>query len=122
MDTKRKPSCEKIAEAQTFWNEFFNIFGIARKRIASFEEPVKKLGNQRSSIDLFWKGTLLVEHKSKGEDLEKAYGQADEVVDKCYRPQPFNSELERLEFLFNLYRKYTEPLNLMIEKKGKKKK
>lgn len=64
------------AEAQTFWNEFFNIFGITRKRIASFEEPVKKLGNKRGSIDLFWKGTLLVEHKSKGEDLEKAYSQA----------------------------------------------
>jgi hypothetical protein len=64
------------AEAQTFWNEFFNIFGITRRRIASFEEPVRKLGYHRGSIDLFWKGTLLVEHKSKGEDLEKAYGQA----------------------------------------------
>ena len=35
-----------------------------------------KLGYHRGSIDLFWKGTLLVEHKSKGEDLTKAYGQA----------------------------------------------
>lgn len=64
------------AEAQTFWNEFFNIFGITRRRIASFEEPVRNLGNNRGSIDLFWKGTLIVEHKSKGRDLEKAYGQA----------------------------------------------
>lgn len=64
------------AEAQTFWNDFFNIFGITRRRIASFEEPVRKLGYHRGSIDLFWKGTLLVEHKSKGEDLTKAYGQA----------------------------------------------
>lgn len=32
------------AEAQTFWNEFFNIFGFNRRRVASFEEPVKKLG------------------------------------------------------------------------------
>lgn len=64
------------AEAQTFWNEFFNIFGLTRRRVASFEEPVKKLGNNRGSIDMFWKGTLLVEHKSKGQDLDKAYGQA----------------------------------------------
>jgi len=64
------------AEAQTFWNDFFNIFGITRRRVASFEEPVKKLGDARGSIDLFWKGTLLVEHKSKGKDLDKAYAQA----------------------------------------------
>ncbi len=64
------------AEAQSFWNDFFDIFGISRKRIASFEEPVKKLGDKRGRIDLFWKGTLLVEHKSKGKDLDKAYTQA----------------------------------------------
>ena len=64
------------AEAQSFWNDFFDIFGISRRRIASFEEPVKKLGDKRGRIDLFWKGTLLVEHKSKGKDLDKAYTQA----------------------------------------------
>ena len=64
------------AESQSFWNDFFNIFGISRKRVASFEEPVKKLGEQRGRIDLFWKGTLLVEHKSRGKDLSKAYTQA----------------------------------------------
>lgn len=64
------------AEAQTFWNEFFAIFGMTRRRVAAFEEPVKKLGERRGAIDLFWKGTLLVEHKSKGKDLGKAYEQA----------------------------------------------
>ena len=64
------------AESQTFWNEFFAIFGITRRRVASFEEPVKKLGDNRGAIDLFWKGTLIVEHKSRGKDLTKAYLQA----------------------------------------------
>ena len=64
------------AESQTFWNEFFMIFGIERRRVATFEEPVKKLADKRGSIDLFWKGTLVVEHKSKGQDLDKAYTQA----------------------------------------------
>lgn len=68
-------SCER-AEAQTFWNEFFAIFGLSRRRIASFEEPVKKLGDKRGSIDLLWKGTLLVEHKSRGKNLDSAYEQA----------------------------------------------
>lgn len=64
------------AESQSFWNDFFNIFGITRRRVASFEESVKKLGDKRGRIDLFWKGTLLVEHKSKGKNLDDAYTQA----------------------------------------------
>ena len=64
------------AEAKSFWSEFFNVFGIDRKRVASFEEPVKKLGDKQGYIDLFWKGMLLVEHKSRGKDLDKAYIQA----------------------------------------------
>lgn len=64
------------AEAKPFWIEFFNVFGIDRKRVASFEEPVKKLGDKQGYIDLFWKGMLLIEHKSRGKDLDKAYTQA----------------------------------------------
>jgi hypothetical protein len=64
------------AETQTFYNDFFNVFGISRRRVASFEEPVKKLGAKHGRIDLFWKGTLLVEQKSGGRDLEAAYTQA----------------------------------------------
>jgi hypothetical protein len=64
------------AEAKSFWDGFFYVFGISRKRVASFEEPVKKLGDRRGFIDLFWKGTLLVEHKSRGKNLDRAYTQA----------------------------------------------
>jgi hypothetical protein len=69
------------AESQSFWNDFFNIFGISRRRVASFEEPVKKLGDKRGRIDLFWRGTLIVEHKSKGKDLDSAYTQALDYFD-----------------------------------------
>ena len=64
------------ANAKPFWDDFFNVFGITRKRVAAFEEPVKKLGDKQGFIDLFWKGVLLVEHKSRGKDLDKAYTQA----------------------------------------------
>ena len=64
------------AEAKPFWTEFFAVFGIDRKRVASFEEPVNKLGDKKGYIDLFWKGMLLIEHKSRGKDLDKAYTQA----------------------------------------------
>ena len=63
------------AEAQTFWNEFFDIFGVRRRTVASFEEPVKKLSGDWGFIDLFWPGRLIVEHKSSGEDLGKAQAQ-----------------------------------------------
>jgi hypothetical protein len=63
-------------ESQTFYNEFFEIFGITRRRVASFEEPVKGLGSERGFIDLFWKGVLLVEQKSAGRDLVRAKQQA----------------------------------------------
>jgi type I restriction-modification system DNA methylase subunit len=67
----------EIAEAKTFWDGFFNVFGISRRRVAVFEEPVKNLvGEKRGWIDLFWKGTLIVEHKSAGKSLDKAFTQA----------------------------------------------
>lgn len=64
------------AEKDSFWNDFFNVFGISRRRLATFEEPVKKLNNKQGFIDLFWKGTLLVEHKSRGKNLDAAFEQA----------------------------------------------
>ena len=73
------------AEAQSFWNEFFAIFGIERKRVASFEKQVKlsrageKLKHGR--IDAFWKGTLLIEHKSAGQDLDRAFAQGIDYFD-----------------------------------------
>jgi type I restriction-modification system DNA methylase subunit len=64
------------AEAQTFWNEFFDIFGISRRKVASFEEPVRNLSGDTEFIDLFWKGRLIAEHKSRGGNLGKAHTQA----------------------------------------------
>lgn len=63
-------------EAQSFWNDFFQIFDVSRRRVATFEEPIKKLGGSQGFIDLFWKGQLLIEHKSFGKDLRKAKTQA----------------------------------------------
>ncbi len=64
------------AESQTFWNEFFAIFGISRRRVASFDRPTIKATGTTGFNDLFWKGMLIAEHKSRGADLDKAYHQA----------------------------------------------
>ncbi len=63
-------------QTQLFYRDFFDIFGIPVRRVASFEEPVKNLGDKRGYIDLFWKGVLLVEQKSLGRNLKKAKTQA----------------------------------------------
>ncbi len=78
------------SEAQSFWNDFFQVFGISRKRIATFEKSVNKLGNKKGSIDLLWKGNILVEHKSRGKSLDKAFEQA-----KDYFPGLKEHELPR---------------------------
>lgn len=78
------------AEAKSFWDGFFKVFGISRRRVATFEKSVKKVGGEQGFIDLFWKGVLLVEHKSKGKNLEKAYAQA-----KDYFPGLKESELPK---------------------------
>ncbi|MCA1010377.1 class I SAM-dependent DNA methyltransferase [Halobacillus halophilus] len=78
------------ADAKSFWDAFFNVFGISRRRVATFEKSVKKAGGEQGFVDLLWKGILLVEHKSRGRDLEKAYNQA-----KDYFPGLKESELPR---------------------------
>jgi hypothetical protein len=64
------------SEAKPFLIDFFEVFGITNKRLASFEHAVKKYGGKQGFIDLFWPGILLVEMKSKGKNLERAFDQA----------------------------------------------
>jgi len=66
------------AEAKSFWDDFFNVFGIPRRRVATFETKITKGNRKDGYIDLLWKGNLLVEHKSAGKDLDRAYKQATE--------------------------------------------
>ena len=68
-------------EAQSFYNDFFEIFDVKRRSVARYEEHVKKLNNKSGFIDLFWPGVLLVEQKSAGHNLADAYGQAGDYFD-----------------------------------------
>ncbi|NOT01094.1 MAG: class I SAM-dependent DNA methyltransferase [Phycisphaerales bacterium] len=72
------------AEAQTFWNEFFSVFGIRRRTVAAFEEPVRGLTGTFEFIDLFWKGKLLAEHKSRGGSLLRAHCQAVDYIQRLH--------------------------------------
>lgn len=73
------------AEGKSFWDEFFTVFGIRRRLVATFEEPVKNLRGQYGFIDLFWPGVVLVEHKSAGKDLGRAESQAFRYIQDLAR-------------------------------------
>lgn len=78
FSTTWKETTREEADAKPFLVDFLNIFGISQKRVATFEHRVKKLDAASGYIDLLWPGTMLVEMKSRGQDLEKAYKQAKE--------------------------------------------
>ena len=71
---------DEKSEAQRFWIAFFEIFGFTKQRVFAFEHTITRQGDaykgNRGWIDLLWPGVLLVEHKSLGKSLNKAYDQA----------------------------------------------
>ena len=90
-------------ETQSFYNDFFEVFGVQRRTVARYEQHVAKLDNHSGYIDLFWPGVLIVEQKSAGRNLEAAKEQAGEYFDAL-------SENERPRYIlvsdfqvFNLY-------------------
>ena len=78
---KWKDAAYEKGETQSFYNDFFQVFGIERRSVARYEAHVAKLDNRSGFIDLFWPGVLVVEQKSAGRDLVRAYDQAGEYVD-----------------------------------------
>ena len=73
---ENKDKTYEMGESQTFWNDFFEVFGVNRKRVATFEQAAKKATGTKGRIDVFWPGVLLIEQKSRGQNLDKAYKQA----------------------------------------------
>ena len=70
----------EMGEAQNFIRGLCEVFGFSPLRLVSFEQRVKKLDGTRGRIDGFYPGKLLIEMKSRGEDLDKAYIQATEYL------------------------------------------
>jgi type II restriction/modification system DNA methylase subunit YeeA len=68
------------ADAKPFLDAFFEVFGVPRKKIGTFEHKVKKINDADGYIDLLWKGTILVEMKSRGKNLDKAFEQAKDYA------------------------------------------
>lgn len=100
------------AEAKSFLDDFFDVFGISRRRVATFETNVKKIDGKDGYIDLLWKGQILIEHKSRGKDLDKAFTQA-----KDYFPGLKDEELPKYILVsdFNRFRLHNLETNEILE-------
>lgn len=77
---EKAPTAREEADAQTFENDFFHIFGVERSKVAIFEQRVKVSKENDGYIDLFWKGHIIIEMKSPGKDMERAYRQAKDYA------------------------------------------
>lgn len=85
---RHKQARYEKGETQTFYNDFFDCFGVSRRQVAAYEQRVRNLpGDKQGFIDLFWPGTLIVEQKSAGLDLRKASEQALDYYDWLPEPQ-----------------------------------
>ena len=49
-----KDAEKESAEAQSFYNEFFEVFGVKRRRVAIYEQSAKTFKDTTASIDLFF--------------------------------------------------------------------
>lgn len=73
-----KDAAYEKGETQSFYNDFFHVFGVKRRSVGYYEKHVRKLDNSSGFIDLFWPNVLIVEQKSAGNNLADAYDQAEE--------------------------------------------
>ena len=76
----------ELGEAQTFYNDLFNVFGLRRRDVAKFEQHLKTINDKLEQkgggrrIDLLYPGVLIAEHKSAGKDLDGAKIQAEDYM------------------------------------------
>lgn len=79
------------------------------KQIKEVERTAQSVLTERAK---FPTATLadLYDRNTMPPELVQAHAELDRAVDQCYRKEPFKTERERVEFLFQLYEKITTPL------------
>ncbi|MBL7721088.1 MAG: class I SAM-dependent DNA methyltransferase, partial [Chitinophagaceae bacterium] len=109
-----KYTCGRIKSDYRYSNEMvYNNFpwpeNPTEKQIKAVEEAAQAVLDARA---MFPESSLadLYDPNTMPPALVKAHQQLDKAVDLCYRPQPFLNETKRIEYLFELYDKYTAGL------------
>lgn len=120
-----KAVCGRLESRFRYSNEIvYNNFpwpeSPTEKQIKAIEEKAQNILNARA---LFPNSSLadLYDPLTMPPALVKAHNELDKAVDSAYRAQAFTSESGRMEFLFELYEKYSADLFTQEKTKRKKK-
>ncbi len=105
--------CGRLKSDYRYSNEIvYNNFpwtnGITKQQREAVEKAANKILKTREKYVA--KGSSLADLYDTAlmpTDLQTAHKTLDKAVDKCYRETPFTTEAKRIEFLFELYEKYT---------------
>lgn len=73
-----KNASRENADAKLFWARFYECFGIRPESATIYEKAVEKLNGATGFIDSFIPGKLIIEHKSRGKNLDTAFAQASD--------------------------------------------
>ena len=100
-------NCHKIINIILGWNEI-------KERAVRFSKEWQNAFNEEADAKQFliefFNVFGIYNPLTMPPDLVKAHNELDKAVDLAYRPQPFVNETKRIEYLFELYDKYTAGL------------
>lgn len=69
-------------QSQNFWTQVFNAYGVAgQTQLKAFEHRLKK-DNSQNYVDAFIPKLVMIEQKSRGIDLNKAYNQVSKYYER----------------------------------------
>ena len=107
-------ACNEDSQPKPFWIDFFEIFGISNKRVATFELNVKKLGGAQCFVELYDPLTM-------PPALLKAHQKLDTAADAADQPSGGKKscayDAEHVVLLFELYQRITSLLRAPAAKK-----
>jgi hypothetical protein len=101
----------------------YNNFPFPTEPNAKQKERVERAAQNVLDVRASFAGATLADlydPNAMPKDLLDAHRAVDEAVDACYGSRRFKTDLERLEFLFDLYRRYTDPLTQLAEQETRK--
>ena len=83
---------------------FPKINDVQKERLSALAENILLTRENHTEMTL----GEMYNPESMPQDLKYAHQAMDIAVEQCYRPEPFTSDEERLEYLFKLYEKMTK--------------
>lgn len=111
----------EAAEAKTFMDELFKVFGLDRYALARFEYPTRRhTSGRKGRADLFWRGKLLIEAKSghldKDSDWDNTLQQALDYVRGLHKPMSRPEYLLLVNFKrLKLYQLHDTPTDIRLK-------